>query len=102
MTETPSESSFRESVELSEDEFRDVYSLLKMCLAVEMGIDEKSLVDDGELVASCERILNTGREDSQRASDMKRGFVPLFERLNEAGRAPVTTGTGRVYRIDFT
>ena len=51
MTETPSESSFRESVELSEDEFRDVYSLLKMCLAVEMGIDEKSLVVDGELVA---------------------------------------------------
>jgi len=101
MTYTASDNTSRDSVELSESEYREVHSLLRMCLAAEMGIDGNSVVDDQELVHSCERILNGGGEDSVHASDMKRGFVPLFARLNEAGKSPLATNSGIVYRIEF-
>jgi hypothetical protein len=101
MTDALSAKHLSNAVELSEKEFQDVYSLLKMCLAVEMGIDEKAIVDGTEFLASCERILLSRTDNPTLVSDMKRGFVPLFERLSEAGKTPVTTGKGKVYRVEF-
>jgi hypothetical protein len=101
MTEALSEQNPLGAVELSEREFHDVYSLLRMCLTAEMGIDEKVVSDGKTLLESCERILLARTDNPTLVSDMKRGFVPLFERLMRAGTSPVTTEAGKVYRVEF-
>jgi hypothetical protein len=103
MTKAPPNSIPENVVDLSEDEFKEVYTLLKMCLAVEMGIDEKQVPDGEPFVNSCQRILNASddRDDVKKHYDMSHGFVPLFERLNNARNSPLTTQSGVVYRVTF-
>ena len=90
------------AVDLSEDEFNDVYSLLKMCLAAEMGIDDKAIPDGEEFASSCQRIVNAGAiPGDNRAYDMSRGFIPLYERLHSAKDAPLKKDGSTVYRVEF-
>ena len=102
MPQTPTNNQPQNSVELSETEFREVYSLLKMCLAAEMGVDEKSVPDGDPFISSCHRILTAGTmQEGKKKHDMSRGFVPLFERLHNARNSPVKTNDGLVYRVEF-
>lgn len=89
------------SVELAEEEFNDVYSLLKMCIASEIGIDNEPATDGEEFVRSCQRILDSAQSRTNVTSDMQRGFLPLFERLYNAKSSPVSTNAGVVYRVNF-
>jgi hypothetical protein len=92
----------KDSVELSEKEFEEVYALLKMCLAAEIGVDEKSVTDGDAFIKSCEQILSiTAEVEDRKHYDMSHGFVPLFERLHNVRHAPVKTDTGTIYRVDF-
>jgi hypothetical protein len=91
-----------QAVELSEDEFNDVYDLLKMCLAAEMGIDDKKIPDGEEFADSCQRIVNAGaKPDDNKTYDMNRGFIPLYQRLHDAKDAPLKKEGGTVYRVEF-
>jgi len=89
------------SVELAEDEFNDVYALLKTCIASEIGIDSATIPDGEEFVNSCQRILGSGNTRPNLVSDMHRGFLPLFERLYTAKSSPVNTEAGVFYRVTF-
>ena len=60
MTEAPLNNPSANTVDLAEDEFQDVYKLLKMCLASEMGIDVDAVPDGEPFVKSCQHILSTG------------------------------------------
>jgi len=103
MPQTPTNRTPQNSVELSEDEFKEVYSLLKMCLAAEMGVDENSVPDGDPFIKSCQRILTAGNvTEAKKKYDMGKGFVPLFERLNSARNTPVKTDDGVVYRVEFS
>jgi hypothetical protein len=73
-----------------------------MCLASEMGIDVEAVPDGEPFVKSCQHILNTrDNSDEHKYYDMSRGFVPLFERLNNARNTPRKTEEGVVYRVEF-
>jgi|GEM_PF-4831271 len=100
--QVPLNSSPKHTVELSEDEFNDVYVLLKTCIAAEMGLDDDSIPDGKEFINSCMNILGTSHAShSTTISDMQRGFIPLFERLFNAKDSPVSTEDGVVYRVTF-
>jgi len=89
-------------VELTQEEFEDVYKLLKLCLAAEMGIDVKKVPDGDPFIHSCRSILNTGKGvDNGTSYDMKHGFVPLFERLHNVKNSPVMKNDGVFYRVEF-
>jgi hypothetical protein len=90
------------AVDLSEDEFNDVYDLLKMCLAAEMGIDDKAVPDGEEFANSCQRIVNAGATPGDnKVYDMSHGFIPLYQRLYNAKDAPLKQEGGTVYRVEF-
>ena len=90
------------SVELNEEEFKDVYELLRMCLVAEMGIDDKNIPDGDPFLKSCQRILEARVDETgNKHYDMSRGFVPLFERLHNAKDSPVTRNNGVFYRVEF-
>jgi hypothetical protein len=102
MTNTPPNSQFANFVELTQEEFDDVYKLLKLCLAAEMGIDAKQVPDGTPFIDSCRSILNTAKKvDDGTSYDMRHGFVPLFERLHNVKNSPVTKNDGVVYRVEF-
>ncbi len=90
------------TVDLSEDEFNDIYCLLKTCISAEMGLESHREVDGAEFVKSCTRILESGRPNHSRTrQDLERGFVPLLERLYNAKSSPVMTNDGVFYRVIF-
>lgn len=102
MTNPPQNSSSTNTVELTEEEFEDVYKLLKLCLAAEMGIDVKNVPDGEPFIHSCHNILSTGKGvDNGTSYDMRHSFVPLFERLHSVKHSPVTKNDGVFYRVEF-
>ena len=89
-------------VELTQEEFEDVYSLLKLCLASEMGIDVRHVPDGDPFIRSCHNILDdTWKIDNGTTYDMRHGFVPLFERLHNVKNSPVRKNDGVFYRLEF-
>ena len=102
MPQSPTNRKTLNVVDLSEDEYREVFSLLKMCLAAEMGVNENSAPDGDSFIKSCQHILNAGQINGEKKLyDMSRGFVPLFERLYNARNSPVKTSKGLTYRVEF-
>lgn len=98
----PFNSTQSRTVELSEDEFNDIYTLLETCIKVEMGVPENEENDCKEFVRSCTRILNSASDRPAKVRhDMQRGFIPLLERLYSAKSSPVRTNDGVYYRINF-
>ena len=103
MINTPDRSSASPNVvELTKEEFDEVYKLLKLCLAAEIGVDIKNVPDGDPFIDSCRNILNSaGDVDNGTSYDMKHGFVPLFERLHNVKDSPVRTNDGVFYRVEF-
>ena len=102
MSQSSTEKSPLGIVDLAEEEFDDVYSLLKTCIALEMGIDPKRVPDGEPFMKSCRRILEEAERDSGTLmEDMGRGFVPLFERLSAAKSSPDVRKEGVFYRVEF-
>ena len=103
MINTPHSSSASSNVvELTKDEFDEVYKLLKLCLAAEIGVDVRKVPDGDPFINSCRNILNSANAvDNGTSYDMKHGFVPLFERLHNVKDSPVETNDGVFYRVEF-
>lgn len=87
-------------VELDEDEFHRVYTTLRNCLAREVGVDRVDC-DDATFLRSCLEHLDTEERD-ERYFHLRRGFLPLFERLTQAMATPKGSDGAVTYRVTFS
>ena len=88
-------------VELSTEEFFNIYDGVRETLLSEVG-PRSDEVEGKTLVNLCEDALNP-KENPPKYFDFHFGFIPLYEALHEAkqeGRVASTTGS--VYKVRFS